>query len=82
MSEPNDLEIQVYGMIRLPNGDEHLADSFDPPAPIMFYDIEVRETRNDEVEVLEEFNGLSLPQATAKVRDLEKKYQDPGTSWV
>lgn len=48
----------------------------------MFYDIEVRETRNDEIEVLEEFNGLSLVQATAKVRDLEKKYQDPGTSWV
>lgn len=82
MGEPDDLEIMVYAMTRLSNGDEVLADSQDPPAPVMFYDIEVRETRNDEIEVLEEFNGLSLVQATAKVRDLEKKYQDPGTSWV
>lgn len=82
MQENTELEIQVYGMVRLANGDETLADGLDPPAPVMFYDIEVREIRNDEVEVLEEFNGLSLVQTISKVNALEKKYGDPGTSWV
>ena len=79
--EDREVEIIVFGMWTLPNGDQVLA----PADAVEFWDVDVRRTDGDtgEIIILEEHEGLTEDEASKLFDELVEKY--PGAmagEWV
>jgi hypothetical protein len=68
------LEIGLYPMKTLENGDQTLAENSEE---IEFYDVDIRPDGGDP---FEEFDNLTEAQADAMVSALEQRYPDAGVS--
>jgi hypothetical protein len=68
------LEIGLYPMKTLENGDQTLAENSEE---IEFYDVDIRPDGGDP---FEEFDNLTEAQANAMVSALEQRYPDAGVS--